>query len=1038
MPKFGFKGKKAKLDIEAPDADINLPSADGKIKLEGPDLSLPNVEFKTDIKNPSISGEINADGNLPDSNIDIESPENKSDINFKMPKIKMPEFDINFGNRGDIDAKLPKAEIDISASGSGPEIDMKSVGDINVPSADSNIKLSGSTDVPDVDFKIGSPEFDIKGPELLMPKFKLPKFGFNKKVKMETELPSIEASLPEIDINLEAPEIPTVDTNIDLNLPSSAISGGIDVEAPGIDFKTNTIDTSSSLDVSLPKFKLPKFGFKGPKVNIDTPDVEGDINVNAPDFKADVNINKPDIGLEGVDVDIETPSVDVDIKCPDINVDGDTSFDGDGRGSFNMKMPKFKMPKFGFKGKKGKLDIEAPDADINLPSADGKIKLEGPDLSLPNVEFKTDIKNPSISGEINADGNLPDSNIDIESPENKSNINFKMPKIKMPEFDINFGNRGDIDAKLPKAEIDISASGSGPEIDMKSVGDINVPSADSNIKLSGSTDVPDVDFKIGSPEFDIKGPELQMPKFKLPKFGFNKKVKMETELPSIEASLPEIDINLEAPEIPTVDTNIDLNLPSSAISGGIDVEAPGIDFKTNTIDTSSSLDVSLPKFKLPKFGFKGPKVNIDTPDVEGDINVNAPDFKADVNINKPDIGLEGVDVDIETPSVDVDIKCPDINVDGDTSFDGDGRGSFNMKMPKFKMPKFGFKGKKGKLDIEAPDADINLPSADGKIKLEGPDFSLPNVEFKTDIKNPSISGEINADGNLPDLNIDIESPENKSDINFKMPKIKMPEFDINFGNRGDIDAKLPKAEIDISASGSGPEIDMKSVGDINVPSADSNIKLSGSTDVPDVDFKIGSPEFDIKGPELQIPKFKLPKFGFNKKVKMETEIPSIEPSLPEIDINLEAPEIPTVDTNIDLNLPSSAISGGIDVEAPGIDFNTNTIDTSSSLDVSLPKVKLPKFGFKGPKVNIETPDVEGDINVNAPDFKADVNINKPDIGLEGVGVDIEAPSVDVDIKCPDINVDGDTSFDGDGRGSFNMKMPNSKCPNLDLRERKPN
>ena len=237
MPKFGFKGKKAKLDIEAPDADINLPSADGKIKLEGPDLSLPNVEFKTDIKNPSISGEINADGNLPDSNIDIESPENKSDINFKMPKIKMPEFDINFGNRGDIDAKLPKAEIDISASGSGPEIDMKSVGDINVPSADSNIKLSGSTDVPDVDFKIGSPEFDIKGPELQMPKFKLPKFGFNKKVKMETELPSIEASLPEIDINLEAPEIPTVDTNIDLNLPSSAISGGIDVEAPGIDFK---------------------------------------------------------------------------------------------------------------------------------------------------------------------------------------------------------------------------------------------------------------------------------------------------------------------------------------------------------------------------------------------------------------------------------------------------------------------------------------------------------------------------------------------------------------------------------------------------------------------------------------------------------------------------------------------------------------------------------------------------------------------------------------------------------------------------------
>ncbi|KAJ8394072.1 hypothetical protein AAFF_G00054160, partial [Aldrovandia affinis] len=55
-------------------------------------------------------------------------------------------------------------------------------------------------------------------------------------------------------------------------------------------------------------------------------------------------------------------------------------------------MPKFKLPKFGFKGHK----VEGPHVDLNIPKADIDIKphLKGEDVSVPKIEGE--IKAPKV------------------------------------------------------------------------------------------------------------------------------------------------------------------------------------------------------------------------------------------------------------------------------------------------------------------------------------------------------------------------------------------------------------------------------------------------------------------------------------------------------------------------------------------------------------------------------------------------------------------------------------------------------------------
>merc|ERR1712142_1387391 len=126
-------------------------------------------------------------------------------------------------------------------------------------------------------------------------------------------------------------------------------------------------------------------------------------------------------------------------------------------------------------------------------------------------------------------------------------------------------------------------------------------------------------------------------------------------------------------------------------------------------------------------------------------------------------------------------------------------------MPSFKLPKFGFKGKgpKGEMDAELPDTEIETPDLDidGKLPTVDLDASLPSAE----VKGPDL--EISAEA--PTLDIDIEKPSGKFDLN--MPDIHLPKF----GFKG----KKPKADLDLGAPDlnlGAPNLDAK----VDGPSVD--------------------------------------------------------------------------------------------------------------------------------------------------------------------------------------------------------------------------
>ncbi|KAF2348982.1 hypothetical protein FHG87_020263, partial [Trinorchestia longiramus] len=106
--------------------------------------------------------------------------------------------------------------------------------------------------------------------------------------------------------------------------------------------------------MKMPKVKLPKFGGKMGKAdfNLRGPNFDG-VSVDAPNIdvpKLDVNVDMPDLpSIEGsIGAEGKLPEGDLKLKSPDFDVDLDADLSGGGgEGSFNMKTPKFKMPKFG-------------------------------------------------------------------------------------------------------------------------------------------------------------------------------------------------------------------------------------------------------------------------------------------------------------------------------------------------------------------------------------------------------------------------------------------------------------------------------------------------------------------------------------------------------------------------------------------------------------------------------------------------------------------------------------------------------------------
>ncbi|XP_071974564.1 neuroblast differentiation-associated protein AHNAK isoform X3 [Engystomops pustulosus] len=1119
-PKLEGGVKGPKVDIKGPEADLDL-DVDGKVKgpkfklptMHVPKISMPDVDLN--LKGPSV------EGGLKGPNVDIKGPEcdvqgpdfelEAPDVNlkgpegkFKMPKFKMPKFGMSGKGDGlDIDASLPKGEIDISC----PNVDMKAPEvDIEGPEGKlkgPNFKLPSmdmhlpKVSMPDIDFNLKGPKLeggvkgpkvDIKGPEADLdldldgkvkgPKFKLPTM----------HVPKI--SMPDVDLNLKGPNVEggLKGPNVDIKGPECDVQGpDFELEAPDVNLK------GPEGKFKMPKFKMPKFGMsgKGDGLDIDASLPKGEIDISCPnvDMKApEVDIEGPEGKLKGPN--FKLPSMDMHlpkVSMPDID--------------FNLKGPKLEG---GVKGPK--VDIKGPEADLDL---DGKVKgpkfklptMHVPKISMPDVDLN--LKGPNV------EGGLKGPNVDIKGPEcdvqgpdfelEAPDVNlkgpegkFKMPKFKMPKFGMSGKGDGlDIDASLPKGEIDISCPNvdiKAPEVDIEGPEgklkgpNFKLPSMDMHLpKVS----MPDIDFNLKSPKVeggvkgpkvDIKGPEADLdvdgkvkgPKFKLPTM----------HVPKI--SMPDVDLNLKGPNVEggLKGPNVDIKGPECDVQGpDFELEAPDVNLK------GPEGKFKMPKFKMPKFGMsgKGDGLDIDASLPKGEIDISCPN----VDIKAPEVDIEGPEGKLKGPN----FKLP----------------SMDMHLPKVSMPDidFNFKGPKveggvkgPKVDIKGPEADLDL---DGKVK--GPKFKLPTMHVPK-ISMPDVDLNLkgpNVEGGLKGPNVDIEGPEcdvqgpdfelEAPDVNlkgpegkFKMPKFKMPKFGMSGKGDGlDIDASLPKGEIDISCPNvdiKAPEVDIEGPEgklkgpNFKLPSMDMHLpKVS----MPDIDFNLKGPKLeggvkgpkvDIKGPEADLdldvdgkvkgPKFKLPTM----------HVPKI--SMPDVDLNLKGPNVEggLKGPNVDIKGPECDVQGpDFELEAPDLNlkgpegkfkmpkfkmpkFGMSGKGDGLDIDASLPKGKIdiscPNVDMKAPEVDIEGP--EG--KLKGPNFKLpSMDMHLPKVSMPDIDFNFKGPKVEGGVKGPKVDIKGpeadlDLDVDGKVKGPKfklpTMHVPKISMPDVDLNLKGPN
>ncbi|XP_075902507.1 neuroblast differentiation-associated protein AHNAK isoform X6 [Nelusetta ayraudi] len=1064
MPSFNLRGPK----VEAPEVNINLPKADVDVNAPDAGIKAPEVEFEApdvDLSLPKADINVNApEFHMKGPVFDSDSPTGKMKTpKFKMPKLSgpklsMPDVDFQLGGpklKGDVNVSVPKLEGDFA----GPDIDVKG-SDVNIEGRKGgfvmpkikmpkfNIK-GPNVEVPDVDINLprgnvdlNAPDVAIKSPEMEMegadasikgPKIKMPRFKGSK--------------MPNIDVDLTGPNLEG-----DLNVSLPKTTGEMDI--PDVEIEGPDADLKGGF--SIPKFRMPSFGMKGPQIECP------DLNVSAP--KAEIDVNAPKIDIEGPGLDIESPSGKIrgpSFKLPTISGPKLTMPDV----NLNLRGPKIK----------GDMDISAPKVegeivgpdvgiegpDMNIERAKGGIefpKIKMPKIKVPKIpDTDVNLRGPKLEGDVS----LPKMKVEIETPEMDierpdADIEggFRLPKFRMPSF----GMKGpqiecpDLNVSVPKADIDVNAPKidiEGPEIDMGS------PSA----KIKGPS------FKL--PE--ISGPHISMPTIKMPSLDFRGRkgdvpdVDMNLPKGSIDVNLPDVGIQAPEFEIERPDASvkgpklkmpklkgvkipdIDLDLKRPNLEGDLNVSLPGAKVEMDTPDveiegTDADLKAGfkMPKFKIPSFGMKGPQIG------GPDLNVTVP--KADIDASVPKVDIDVPEIEMGSPSGKIkgpSFKLPDIS-------------GPHISMPTIKMPSLDFRGRKGDVPdvdmnlpkgsidmnlpdvgIQAPEIEIERPDASGK----GPKLKMPKLkgvkipDIDLDLKRPNLEGDLNV--SLPGAKVEMDTPDveiegTDADLKagFKMPKFKIPSFGIKGPQIGgpDLNVTVPKADIDASF----PKVDI---------------------DVPEIEMgspsgKIKGPSFklpEISGPHISMPTIKMPSLDFRGR---KGDVPDVDMNLPEGSIDMNLPDVGIQAPEIEIERPDASVKGPKlkmpklkGVKIPDIDLDLKRPNLEGDLNVSLP----------GAKVEMDTPDVE--IEGTDADLKAGFKMPKfkiPSFGMKGPQIggpdlNVSVPKADIDASVPKVDIDVPEIEMGSSSGkikgpSFQMPTisgPKLSMPDVDLHLKRP-
>ncbi|XP_069853857.1 protein AHNAK2 [Dipodomys merriami] len=956
-------------DLETPEVSIQLPSADIETKLDQQDMKLPEGQ----LPEGELAGQTTGAGL-------------KSHLTtVQMPSLTIPKVDLKGPQ---VDIKGPKAEAGT------PDLDM-SLPSVEVAIQTPSAKLEGDLVLQDKDMS-------TKDRKLKMPKFKMPSFAVSMsskpsegvvevsvpKVQGDVDLPSVQGDqkTPEVVVQLSSAQTEAKLDQVAVTLPEGQLPEG-DLTGQA---------TGAGLSIHLPTVQMPSLTM--PKVDLKSPQV--DIKGSKLDMKGP----KAEAGTP--DLEVALPSMEMDIQTPSAKLEGDLAL-GDKDMSTNdskLKMPKFKMPSFGFsapgKPSQSTLEVSVPkvQGDVDLPSV--QVDLETPEVSiqLPSAKVEAELDQVTVK--------LPEVQLPKEELVGQStgaDLKGHLPTVQMPSL------------KMPKvvlmgSHVDIK----GPKLDMKEPmteagapdPQVSLPSMEVNIEAPGAK--PEKHLALKDKDMSTKDSKLKMPKFKMPSFRVSMpskpsegavevsvpKVQGDVDLPSVHGELktPEVNIQLPSAEIEAKLDQEDMKLPEGQLPEG---ELPG---EPTAADLKSHLHtVQMPSLKMPKVALKGPQVDIKGP-------------KLDMTGPKAEAGPP--DLEMSLPSVKVDIQTPSAKLEGDLALrekDMSTKDS-KLKMPKFKMPSFRVsmpsKPSEGAVEVSVPkvQGDVDLPSVHGDLKT--PEVSVQQVPMKLP------QGQI-LEGELMDQPATADLKDHLPKV--QMPSLKMPEVDFKAPQvdiKGPkLDMKGPKAEADMSLEMSLPSVEV----DIQTPSA----KLEGDLVLQDKDMS-------TKDSKLKMPKFKMPSFGVSMpskpsegevevsvpKMQGDVDLPSVHGDLktPVVNIQLPSAEIEAKLDQEDMKLPEGLLPEGELAGEP----------TGAGLSIHLPKVqmpslKMPKVDLKGPQVDMKIP-------------KLDMKGSKAEAGTPDL--EMSLPSVEVEIQTPSAKLEGDLALrDKDmSTKDSKLKMPKFKMP----------
>ncbi|XP_059706449.1 protein AHNAK2 [Haemorhous mexicanus] len=1051
LPSVDVTLPQASVDLQAPEATLSLEgeakvpekeaakTKDGKFKM--PKFGMPSFGWSSSREaKGSVAAEV--DVSLPEAQVTVPSGSAIVDVTFSDSEMQAPCFDApldssSFKVEDDCKSKtsvfrMPKISLSKSFK---PHAQSQSGFDVSVTETLCYSLTEDTSSVPSesVETKRFS---DVKGESVSKsPKFRVPSIGFSKsemtssKIALESSLQKGDVTLTKYQINLTESESKLAslgDENLsDFEILSEEVSedqGRFKLEGKTTSAEISLVDTE--VTVKIPKFRKPKFRIrskgKASESDVDSnmqsdickgritsdmtgPDIEKTAQI--PDAHLGVKLHKPSLEVvldaPTMDADLSPmeaplPNLEVEIHGPDLECKAEqevvTGEKGTEEKENKFKSSKFKLPSFRWSPKKEAIAPSPVEEHLEGPTLSTLSGDMGSELTLPTPE------NQYLHEEFDT------TEKDGEKAKTKKS-QFTMPKISFPKIK---GQK--VQVSLPVLETDVS----GPKEEKEGV------SVQKSEKGS-SGEVAGLGIKV--PKVTVPTSEFSKPEAKAPK------VEMHISMPTGEVKVP----TCEGDDLTLKSAAANASLSTSDVKmipeGLLEVKSPDISVERKSSEIAvgdveikaegSEAKTKMSKFQMPKVGItlsKGKglekdvgqsKSEVKVPQLKAtveisDIAVEAPDSKVEcgtetriyspeAKITKTDSKTSEADVhlpsaDIPFPKTDSDIQDSDaaVKIKGEIKQDGEGEEKEgHFKMPKFKLPSFSWSPKK--------EASVK---SDSRANLEDQKVAVMSRRIDTEVKETAAYDQ----GSGADLDLEISAGkvEQKSPVKkpqFVMPKISLSKIKVPKSQKAEVDATLPKTEIEGDDSIKIPDIE-KSHPEGTDEGAQISIKLA-DTRVHTLEFS--RVETEASKSEITISSAKIdasltPSEGSFQQVDLKIS------SANECNIQKTGTKLPKGEASVDLKSPdilteSSSVVDGRKVKLEGPEGK-----------IKMPKFQKTKFGIsrikgKVPETEISSPKIEAELpQLRTTNEIADIAVGVPASELIS---DMSDPGgVDGKIKTP--------------------------------------